>query len=96
MLTAIAEYFLEHPGQDIKWGKLFREQTVDISERFAALCKTKGDAWFDAFGDEQNFVKPWRDMLQHYVFRHKKSGEGPDLYLCLRVGEGELNLGIRT
>ena len=92
MLTAIAERFLAHQEEEIKWGGYFTNPTISISERFGALCIKKGGV-FAALAKEEKENRRHRDMLQHYVFRRAKRGQGPDIYLCLAdEEEGTLNL----
>ena len=92
MLTAVAEYFLDHKEEEIKWGGYFTNPTISISERFGALCIKKGEL-YDALADEQKKNRRYRDMLQHYVFRRAKRGQGSDIYLCLAdAWECTLNL----
>ncbi|KAL8789364.1 MAG: hypothetical protein Q9195_006837 [Heterodermia aff. obscurata] len=93
MLTAIAEYFLENMAAEIQWGRLGQAQTTSISDKFAQLCGEKGGP-FAGLSSDLNLVKNLRNMLQHYVFRRTKRGEGPAIFLCLMVGEGTLHLAL--
>ena len=94
MLTAIAEYFLENSGAEIKWGRVRQEPTTSISNSFADACMKKGGSLGGLSNDHMRNFRCARDMLQQYVFRHTKREEETDLYFCLMERGSALNLAI--